>query len=84
MPALSTLPMKTSSTCSAARRDCSSALRIAVAPSSTAGTSAKAPRNDPIGVRRALTMNTFSMASELVSQGANHNRFSHPLERQLM
>ncbi len=56
-PAWSTWPMMTSSIrASAGRPDRSTAARIAVAPSSTAGTPESAPPNLPMGVRAALTM----------------------------
>ncbi len=55
-PACSTWPMITSSIgASAGSPDRVTAARMAVAPSSTAGTPASAPPNLPIGVRAALT-----------------------------
>src|SRR3954463_8824136 len=51
----------TSETSSGATPACSRAATIAVRPSSCAGVEAKAPRNDPTGVRLAAVMTTSVM-----------------------
>ena len=63
-PAWRTWPMRTSSTSTVAgsRPARSTAARIAVPPSSVAGTVLSAPPNLPIGVRAALTMKTSPLA----------------------
>ena len=62
-PAWMTCPMITSSTRSGAMPDRSTAARMAVAPSSVAGTVERPPPNLPIGVRAADRMKTSLTAT---------------------
>ena len=64
IPAERTLPMKTSWMSGAESPAESMAAVMAAAPSCGAGTDDKAPRKDPIGVRRADTITTALLISD--------------------
>src|SRR3954453_2571371 len=66
-PACRTCPKTTCSTCSGATSARSSAPRIAVAPSSTASTDARAPPIFPNGVRAVPRMTVFGMRARIVT-----------------